>query len=339
VVEPLDPGAEEYPLVVILGPTASGKSGLAIRLALAFGGEVINFDSVQVYRGFDVGSGKLGPAERQGIRHHLLDVAEPESTFTAGDYRREALKALEDVRSRGALPILAGGTGLYLRALLAGLFEGPKRSEALRRRLGAMAERRGRDFLHRMLARKDPETSARVHPRDTQKIVRALEVCLVERRPFSELLGRGREALQGFRTCKIGLAPPREALARRINARTEGMFAGGITEEVRRALARGQAALIPPLEALGYRQARAFVQDRVTCAEAIREAQSQTRQYAKRQMTWFRREPGVHWFRGFGDDPAVERQVFEWLAQALSGNSPQRRGSASSSFRSSGIWP
>ena len=316
LVEPLRPGDPHYPLVAIIGPTASGKSSLAVRLALAFGGEVINFDSVQVYRGFDIGSGKLTIAERQGVAHHLLDVAEPQSRFTAGDFRREAFKVLGDLRGRGKLPVLVGGTGLYLRALLVGLFEGPARSGELRGRLSKMAERHGRDFLHRMLARKDAETAARIHPRDAQKVIRALEVCLLERRPFSELLGQGRQGIEGFRIYRIGLSPPRAQLLERINARTEQMFGRGITEEVRRALGSGGRHQIP-LEALGYRQACAYIQGSMTCEEAIRETQAQTRQYAKRQMTWFRREPGVRWFEGFGDEAALEQQVFDWFSQAL----------------------
>jgi len=324
LVEWLDPSAPDYPLVAIIGPTASGKSALAIGLALAFGGEVINFDSVQVYRGFDIGSGKLGVGERQGVPHHLLDVAEAEGRFTAGDYRREALKVLEDLRCRRKLPVMTGGTGLYLRALLLGLFEGPTRSDELRRRLSGLAERRGRKFLHRMLVRKDPETAARIHPRDTQKVIRALEVCLVERRRLSDLLRESRKGVQGFRPLKIGLSPPRAELAQRINARAEQMFAGGITKEVQDALKRGGTAQTP-LEALGYRQARAYVEGNMTREEAIHETQVQTRQYAKRQMTWFRREAEVQWFDGFGDDPAIEQQVFRWLASAVSGQSHKVR--------------
>ncbi|HEV2424648.1 MAG TPA: tRNA (adenosine(37)-N6)-dimethylallyltransferase MiaA [Terriglobia bacterium] len=330
-MERLDPNAPDYPLIVVVGPTASGKSALAVRLALAFGGEVINFDSVQVYRGFDIGSGKLGLEERRGVPHHLLDVAEPGARYTAGEYRRQALKVLEDLRSRRKLPVMTGGTGLYLRALLLGLFEGPARSDELRRRLSGFAERRGREFLHRMLARKDRETAARIHPRDAQKVIRALEVCLVERRRFSDLLREGREGVQGFRALKIGLSPPRAELARRINVRTERMFAGGIMEEVREALGCAGAASIP-LEALGYRQARACVEGTMTHEEAIRDTQAQTRQYAKRQMTWFRREAEVQWFGGFGDDPVIEQQVFRWLASAVAGPSYEVRGPVFSSL-------
>lgn len=338
VVEPLATyiRAEAHPLLAIVGPTASGKSELAVRLALDFGGEVINFDSVQVYRGFDIGAGKLSVRQRKGVRHHLIDVAEPEDTFTAGDYRREALKVLEDVRRRGKLPILVGGTGLYLRALLLGLFEGPPRSEQLRQRLGRMAGRRGREFLHRLLVRKDPRTAARIHARDTQKTIRALEVCFLAHRPFSELLGRGRETLSGFRVSKIGLRPPRAELAERIERRAEAMFVGGIIEEVRAALARAPGKPVGPLGALGYRQARSYVEKERTLEEAVRDTQAETRRYAKRQMTWFRREPEVRWFDGFGDDPAIEEQVFDWLTKAL-GEARERIRPASSLLQSSGI--
>lgn len=328
--------AEKHPLLAIVGPTASGKSELAVRLALDFGGEVINFDSVQVYRGFDIGAGKLSVGQRKGVQHHLIDVAEPEDTFTAGDYRREALKVLEDVRRRGKLPILVGGTGLYLRALLLGLFEGPPRSEQLRQRLGGMAGRRGREFLHRLLVRKDPRTAVRIHARDTQKTIRALEVCILARRPFSELLGRGRETLGGFRVHKIGLRPPRAKLVDRIERRAEAMFAGGIIEEVRAALARAPGNPPAPLGALGYRQARGYVEKERTREEAVRDTQAETRRYAKRQMTWFRREPEVRWFDGFGDDPAIEQQVFDWLTKAL-GEARERTEPASSLLQRSGI--
>ena len=191
-----------YPLIAIVGPTAAGKSALALALAERLNGEVVNYDSVQLYRGFDVGSGKLPLAERRGVAHHLLDCLEPADVFTAGDYRREALKVLADLRGRAKLPIFAGGTGLYLRALLVGLFEGPVRSEALRERLRAMVERRGREFLHRLLARLDAAAAARIQPRDTQKLIRAVEVCILARQPLSALHARGRAGLEGYRVIK-----------------------------------------------------------------------------------------------------------------------------------------
>lgn len=317
-MDTLDPSNPHYPLVVIVGPTASGKSALAVAVAKRIEGEVLNFDSVQVYRGFDVGSGKLSVAERQGVPHHLVDIVEPGGVFSAGDYRREGQRMLESVRARRRLPVLSGGSGLYLRALLLGLFSGPRRSEELRQRLRDIAGRRGRGFLHRMLARKDPASAARMHPRDTQKIIRALEVCFLARHPLSDLLGRGREGLGGFRVLKVGLDPPRDELYRRIDARVEQMYAGGLIEEARAALGRGGAG-IAPLGALGYRQARALVQGKMSLEEAVCQTKTATRQYAKRQMTWFRREPDVQWFAGFGDDPELEGEVLDWLEEAFPG--------------------
>jgi tRNA dimethylallyltransferase len=331
MVDPLIKAAGAHPLVVVVGPTASGKSALAVRIALAFSGEIINFDSVQVYRGFDVGAGKLPPAERKGIPHHLIDLVDPDTTFTAGDYRVEGLRTLQAVQGRGNLPILVGGSGLYLRALLMGLFSGPQRSQDLRQRFGDVAARHGREFLHRMLLRKDAASASRIHPRDTQKIIRALEVCFLARQPFSVLLEQGREPLGGFQAFKIGLNPPRAELYRRIDARTEQMYANGLVDEVRSLLASSSGASVAPLDALDYRQARAFVEGQLTLDDAIRQTQAATRQYAKRQLTWFRKEPDVRWFEGFGDDPSVERRVLEWL-EGLVPASPSNRLVSASSF-------
>jgi tRNA dimethylallyltransferase len=307
---------EDYPLLAIVGPTAAGKSALALALAERLDGEIINCDSVQLYRGFNVGTGKIPAEERRGLPHHLLDRVEPEQVFTAGDYRREASRVLTDVRERGKWPIIVGGTGLYLRALLLGLFEGPERSEDLRARLGALAERRGREFLHRLLSRLDQRAAARIHPRDTPKIIRAVEVRLLARQPMSAMLERGRVGLQGFRVFKVGLIPDRKQLAYRINARVERMFAFGLLEETRALLARPDAACIKPLGALGYRQAGAALGGELSLEDAIRETQAATRRYAKRQMTWFRRETDIAWFAGFGDDAQIQAQVLEWLRQA-----------------------
>jgi tRNA dimethylallyltransferase len=308
---------QDYPLMIIVGPTAAGKSALAIALAKQWHGEIVNCDSVQIYRGFDIGTGKVTPAERGGIPHHLLDIAEPSQTFTAGDYRREAIRALDDIRSRARLPILVGGTGLYLRALLLGLFEGPERSEDLRERLGKIAKRHGREFLHRMLIRMDSTAAGRIHPRDTPKIIRALEVSLLARRPITAMHAEGRSALEGYRVLKAGLNPARTELSRRIAERTETMFETGLLDEVRDMLKREDVERIKPLGAIGYREAREVLGGKLTVPEAILKTQAATRQYAKRQMTWFKREKDVEWFAGFGDDSAIERQVVQWLAGEL----------------------
>ncbi len=309
-----------YPLVVIVGPTASGKSALAIRFAECLDGEIVNYDSIQVYRGLDVGSGKVSEEERQRIPHHLLDILEPNQLMTAGRYRHIALEVLTGIRERGKLPILAGGTGLYLRALLEGLFEGPARSEDLRARLRAIRDRRGRIFLHRLLARWDPTAAQRIHPHDANKVIRALEVRFATGDPISTWHDRGRKALAGFHPFKLGLLPDRAELYRRIDRRVKAMFAAGLIEETRAALVRHgnlPSGCSDPLNALGYRQARAVLRGDVSLPEAICAAQAATRHYAKRQITWFRREPDVAWFAGFGDDPETQLQAFDWLFRKL----------------------
>ena len=305
-----------YPLIAIVGPTAAGKSELALYLAKRLNGEVVNYDSVQLYRGFDVGSGKLPPAARCGVVHHLLDCLEPADVFTAGDYRREALKVLADLRGRAKIPIFAGGTGLYLRALFLGLFEGPVRSEDLRRRLRGLSERRGREYVHRLLARLDAATAARIQPRDIQKLIRAVEVCILSRQPLSALQARGRAGLEGYRVTKLGLNPLRDQLYQRINRRVEDMFRAGLMEETQTLLRHPDAAGIKSLGALGYRQAGAVLAGQASREEAVEATQVATRHYAKRQLTWFRREVDVTWFEGFGDDPGVQHRIFEALSRA-----------------------
>jgi tRNA dimethylallyltransferase len=310
MVDPIEKGV---PLVAIVGPTAAGKSALALALAESLDGEIVNYDSVQVYRGFDIGSGKLAPAERRGVPHHLLDCLEAEEQFTAGDYRREALRVLAEIKERARLPVFVGGTGLYLRAVFMGLFDGPPRSEELRGRLRALAERRGREFLHRLLKRLDPEAAVRIQPRDTQKTVRALEVCILARTPISTMQARGRSGLEGYRVVKVGLHPERKELYQRIDRRVEWMFARGLLEETRALLTRQDSSRIKALGALGYRHACAVAQGQLSLPEAILQTQVATRRYAKRQMTWFRQEAGIISFGGFGDDPRVQSQVIDVL--------------------------
>jgi tRNA dimethylallyltransferase len=311
---------DSYPLVVIVGPTASGKSALAIRFAECLDGEIVNYDSIQVYRGLDIGSGKVSEKERHRIPHHLLDILEPNQLMTAGRYRHFALEVLTEIRERGKLPILVGGTGLYLRALLEGLFEGPARSEDLRARLRAIRDRRGRIFLHRLLARRDPAAAQRIHPHDANKVIRALEVCFATGDPITAWHDRGRKALAGFHPFKLGLLPDRAELYRRIDRRVESMFAAGLIEETRVALVRQgnlPSGCSDPLDALGYRQARAVLRGEMRLSDAICAAQAATRHYAKRQITWFRREPDVAWLAGFGDDAGIQLQAFDWLFRKL----------------------
>lgn len=304
-------------LVAVAGPTGAGKSELALAIAAWLDGEILNCDSLQVYRGFDIGTAKIPPSGRWGIPHHLIDILDPASEYmTAGDYARRARAVLRQVVERKKVPVVVGGTGFYLRALLDGLFEGPGRDDALRARL-ASREARRKGLLHRFLRRVDPDAARRIHPHDVNKLIRAVEVCLQARRSMTGLFAQGRAPLTGFRVVKLGLTPPREALYERINRRTAAMFAAGLLDEVRNLLAAGVPASAKPFEAIGYREALLCVQGRLTIEEAIPAVQQATRRYAKRQMTWFRKEPGMHWLAGFGDDPAIQQSAREWLAGML----------------------
>ena len=306
-----------YPLVVILGPTASGKSELALSVAERYDGEVINYDSVQVYRHFNVGTAKLSLTERRGIPHHLIDVVEPEELFTAGDYARQAREALSRVRANGRLPVLAGGTGFYLRALLEGLFQGPQRDEALRRRLEWRADVKPAGYLHRLLRRLDTASAQRIHPNDAPKLIRAIEVCLRAQAPMSSLWQKGREALAGYDVLRIGLAPPREELYERIRRRADNMFSEGLVDEVERLLAKGCSRRARAFGSLGYKQALDYMDGKLPLDQAIDITGKLTRRFAKRQQTWFRREPEVHWLEGFGDDPAVQEKALARLEKRL----------------------
>jgi tRNA dimethylallyltransferase len=292
-------------LVVVLGPTASGKSTLGIRLAESLAGEILVCDSTQVYRHFDIGTAKVPAAEQRGIAHHLVDLCEPAEVFTAGDYRRRALEALDDLRARKSPPILTAGTGLYLRALLEGLADAPQRSEEIRARLRQRAEQRGPEHLHRVLARMDPESAARISSPDTQKVIRAIELRLLTGKPMGEIHRGGRDALQGYEIIKIGLLPPRAALYARIHARTDAMLAAGWLEEMRRLVASGVPADAKPFQFIGYSQLRDHLAGRISEKDAVQQIQQATRRFAKRQLTWFRKEAGVHWLAGFGDAPEI----------------------------------
>jgi tRNA dimethylallyltransferase len=308
LVEPL--------LVVILGPTGSGKTALSIALAQRFDGEIVSCDSVAVYRGLEIGSAKPSQEQRNLVPHHLLDVVTPDAFYTAGDYARTARAALSDIAVRGRLPIITGGTGLYLRALLQGLFPGPQRSAAIRERLQRKLETRGAAYLHRILQRIDPASAARIHANDVPKIVRAIEVTLAGARPMSEAWSEGRDALTGYRILRLGLDPERRLLYERINNRARTMFSQGLIAETQDLLTRYGSS--QALESLGDRQATQHLAGSLTLDQAIAAASQGHRNYAKRQLTWFRREPDVHWLPGFGDDPALEAQA-EGLVRAALG--------------------
>jgi tRNA dimethylallyltransferase len=312
VVASLVEETEEPLLVVILGPTGSGKTSLSVALGRRFDGEIVSCDSVAVYRGLEIGSAKPSPEQRSLVPHHLLDVVDPDAFYTAGDYSRAAREAIAGIGGRGRLPIVTGGSGLYLRALLQGLFRGPQRSATLRDRLLRKAESRGPISLHRILKRLDPASAARIHGNDRAKVIRAIEVTLAGSRPMSEAWKEGSEALTGYRVLRLGLDPARPQLYQRINHRAQAMFAQGLIEETRDLLARHGRA--PALDSLGYRQAALYLDGALTYEQAVAAASQGHRNYAKRQLTWFRREPEVRWLNGFGDDPAVLAEAESLIA-------------------------
>ncbi|MGB8832829.1 MAG: tRNA (adenosine(37)-N6)-dimethylallyltransferase MiaA [Candidatus Sulfotelmatobacter sp.] len=301
--------APDSSLLVLLGPTASGKTALSLVLAERFHGEIVNFDSVAMYREFEIGTAKPTASERAVAPHHLLDYVLPTEHMTAGEYARQARNVLEEIKSRGRLPIVVGGTGLYLRALLEGLFPGPQRSEELRVRLRELAASRGSNYLHRVLRRLDRAAAEKIHANDLPKLIRAIEVCLASRQKVSDLWEQqGRNPLQGFRILRLGLDPDRTALYPRINLRAQQMFEAGLVGETQRLLQKYDAAA-GPFSALGYKQALQHIRGDLTREQAVQSAQQAHRNYAKRQMTWFRREPGVNWLRGFGDDPRIQAEA------------------------------
>jgi tRNA dimethylallyltransferase len=298
--------SEKAPLLlIILGPTASGKSALAMALARALGAEILVCDSTQLYRGFDVGTAKPSAAERAEIAHHLIDVLSPKEIASAGLYRGMALKVLDDLRHRGRTPILTAGTGLYLRVLLEGLSSVPRDSAELRQRIHDAAARHRSGYLHRLLRRIDPPSAARIAPADEKKLVRAIEVCLLSKTRLSDLHKTRSGPLEGWHVLKIGLNPPRHELYARINARTDAMLAAGWAAEVRALLAAGLPENAKPFDFIGYAQVRSMLRGEATLEEARAQIQQATRNYAKRQLSWFRREAGVRWLSGFGDDRAV----------------------------------
>ena len=308
-----------HPLVAIMGPTASGKSELALRIAESFSAEIVNCDALQLYRGFDIGTAKTPAAARRGIPHHLFDVLDPQTGFSAGDYARAAREVIAGISSRGHVPLVVGGTGFYLRALLDGLPALPPRQNELRERLGAR-EQRHTGALHRLLRRLEPAAAARIHRHDIQKVMRALEIRLLTRAALPA--PEAATPLQGFKVLRIGLVPERSLLASAIAARTRQMFEGGLMEEVRGLLAQGLSGEEKPFESLGYKQALAHLRGQMSLEQARESTELETRQYAKRQLTWFRgtskHGARIVWLAGFGSDPAIVDAALEAIRKFLS---------------------
>jgi tRNA dimethylallyltransferase len=312
-------------VVVVLGPTASGKTALALAIARRFRGEIVNCDSVAMYREFDIGTAKPSAAERAEIPHHLLDCVDPLADVSAGEYARQARQILREIALRESeprrhMPIVSGGTGLYLRALLEGLFPGPQRSEALRNRLRDRVQKNGTEHLHRILRRLDSSAANRIHANDVPKVIRAIEVCLASRqssrRNMTELWQQGREPLHGFRILRLGLNPERQVLYARINQRAANMLDQGLIAETERLLTK-YGAQARPFASLGYKQALQFVRGELDRESALSAAQQAHRNYAKRQITWFHREPDVHWLAGFGADPAIQAEGIATVDQQI----------------------
>jgi tRNA dimethylallyltransferase len=300
----------ERPIVAVVGPTASGKSDLGLALALRTGGEIVNCDSVQVYREIEIATAKLPFEERRGVPHHLIDFVPPEVRYTAADWARDALRVIEEIEARGRTALLVGGTGFYLRALREPFFEAPPTDELLRRRLELLRERRGPERLHRLLTRLDPDSAARLNARDWPRVQRALELYLQTGARLSERMKERPEPPAASARLRVfALSPPREELYRRIDLRAEMHFRAGLVEEVRELLARGVPADSSALGAHGYRRVVEYLRGERTLESAVEQTKLDVRHYAKRQMTWFRRETGVEWVEGFGEDARVQEEV------------------------------
>ncbi|MEG9434977.1 tRNA (adenosine(37)-N6)-dimethylallyltransferase MiaA [Edaphobacter sp. HDX4] len=318
--------SEDVPLIVLAGPTASGKTSLAIRLAERFGGEIVSCDSVAVYREMEIGTAKPTHEERSLVPHHMIDIAWPDEQVTAGEYSRLAREALAGISSRGAIPIVAGGTGLYLRALIDGLFPAPaarpELRDRLRRRIQTLGPDRGPAHLHRILSRLDAAAAAEIHPNDVPKVIRAIEVSLAAnadgpgRTPMREQWKQGRDRLTGYCILRLGLNPPRARLYERINERAAAMFGRGLMEETSRLLER-YGRDCRALGSLGYAQAAAVLAGELTLDAAVAQAQQGHRNYAKRQLTWFRRDEQMHWLTGLGSETDIVEEAFRRVEEFL----------------------
>ncbi|WP_124727479.1 tRNA (adenosine(37)-N6)-dimethylallyltransferase MiaA [Staphylospora marina] len=282
------------PLLIIVGPTASGKTGLGIRLAKRFDGEVVSGDSMQIYRGMDIGTAKVTPEEQEGVPHHLIDIIEPDVPFSVSEFKTRARRTIADIQARGKLPILVGGTGLYIEAvvhdyLMPQVRECPETREKYRR----LAEERGNEALHRVLAEVDPETAARLHPNDVKRVIRALEVYEITGKPLSKSAGKGESPYDAL---WIGLTMRRDRLYERINRRVDEMLDAGLIDEVRRLVNRGYGRHLTSMQGIGYKEIISFLEGEISREEAVRLIKKGTRKYAKRQLSWFRRLSEIHWF-------------------------------------------
>ncbi len=307
-----------YPAIAIAGPTASGKSDLAIYLAETFDGEIVNYDSLQLFRQLTIGTAKPSEGDQQRVPHHLIDILDPDETSSAGAYQRRAREVLDGIRNRDRLPILVGGTGLYLRAVMEGLFDGPGPSTYWRTRMQARAEEKGREYLHSLLERLDPASAQRIAPRDLPKVIRALEVRLMTgQRLSSHLDSTPRRPIKGFAFNIIGLDPPRAALYERIGRRVGQMFEAGLVEEVKSILARGVKPEASAFRAIGYRQVLEYIDGTISLDDAMMLTERDTRRYAKRQLTWFRKQHTVTWFDGFGDEGQIRERIHQFIDHTL----------------------
>jgi tRNA dimethylallyltransferase len=316
----------QRPIIAIVGPTASGKSELGIELALRFRGEIINCDSVQVYREIEIATAKVPVSERRGVSHHLIDFVPPHINYTAGDWARDAAKVIEEIEARGNLALLVGGTGFYLRALRVPFFPSPKTDDNLRRRLTRIREQRGSEHLHQILRRLDPQSATKLSERDWPRVQRALEVRLQTGTNISsQESARAEPPPCASRIRVFALAPPRPELYARINERAENHFSAGLVEEVGRLLDEGVPADSNALGAHGYRRVVEYLKGTRDLASALEQTKLDVRHYAKRQLTWFRREPGVEWFEGFGNDPSIQSRIATRVNELL-GKGAQLKG-------------
>ena len=307
--------SREYPAVIVLGPTASGKTSLSMSLASRFDGEIVCCDALQIYRHMDIGTAKPSAAAREGVPHHMIDLRNPDEYFSAGDYQRLAREVLRGIRSRSRVPFIEGGSGFYLRALIHGLFEGPRRSEQVRSRLRNIVARRGTGLLHRALCRVDPQAGARIAPSDSARIIRAYEVYLDTGTPISQWQHRMPDNFEGFRWLKLGIDWPRAMLYQRIDKRVEEMLQAGFADEVRSLLDRFPREC-HPFKAIGYKQVGDYLEGRSTLDQAIEQIQRASRHYAKRQLTWFRSDPEVIWLPG-QDSESLQTQASARVAELV----------------------